>query len=411
METVVIDSLTTQHIILYLKYGLKDLEEYNNRKKQFKTTEIYYDPKAPPELITYDTPIGGEQLSYSYYGGGVVAEHNNTHTRVNTANNNTRTNNNTTSNPNNNNNNNEIEPLPITDTIASYAYIETTTTTTAHINTNNANNVDIHNTAISTNNTTPTETPTTTTRDKDTAPATATTATTVALDPELNKKKKDLKIQFYMNDIKENKHSACFYCTCDFDNPPFYLPKHELNGVVFVYGCFCCPECAMGHVMREHLDDSVRFERISLLNCLYGNNEGVLTNQSIKYASDPYYTLEKFMGNMTIQEYRKLTKSNYLLIMVDKPMSRVLPEIHENYEDLTKVVYKGGGGGGGGSGSSGCGGGSGVSGGETMPAVKQQFQQLKSNIYQVKRQSDVDERVHSKTNIMKNKFGLAITVK
>ena len=44
--------------------------------------------------------------------------------------------------------------------------------------------------------------------------------------------------------------------------------------------------------------------------------------------------LDKFYGNLTIQEYRKLLKSDHTLLIVDKPMTRILPELHEENEDF-----------------------------------------------------------------------------
>jgi hypothetical protein len=37
---------------------------------------------------------------------------------------------------------------------------------------------------------------------------------------------------------------------------------------------------------------------------------------------------------LTIQEYRKLLKNERLLLVVDKPLSRVLPELHEYNDDI-----------------------------------------------------------------------------
>jgi hypothetical protein len=65
--------------------------------------------------------------------------------------------------------------------------------------------------------------------------------------------------------------------------------------------------------------------------------------QSIKPALSPYYFLEKFYGNLTIQEYRKLTKSQHMMLVVDKPVTRVLPEIHEDNESFLKTSYSNGG--------------------------------------------------------------------
>ena len=44
------------------------------------------------------------------------------------------------------------------------------------------------------------------------------------------KKIKTLTVNLHTNNISEKK-SACFWCTCDFDNPPIYIPKYELNNI------------------------------------------------------------------------------------------------------------------------------------------------------------------------------------
>ena len=44
---------------------------------------------------------------------------------------------------------------------------------------------------------------------------------------------------------------------------------------------------------------------------------------------NPLYTLNKYYGNLTIQEYRKLFENDTLLMIVDKPMSKILPELYE----------------------------------------------------------------------------------
>ena len=47
-----------------------------------------------------------------------------------------------------------------------------------------------------------------------------------------------LSINLHTNNITD-KRSACFWCTYDFDNPPIYIPKFELNNTYQCYGCFC----------------------------------------------------------------------------------------------------------------------------------------------------------------------------
>jgi hypothetical protein len=129
-----------------------------------------------------------------------------------------------------------------------------------------------------------------------------------------------------------DKKSDCFWCTCGFDNPPIYIPKYELNGTYHCYGCFCSPECATSFLFKESIDVSTRFERYHLLNHIYCKIYNYSKN--IKPAPDPYYTLNKYYGNLTIQEYRTLLKNERLLIVVEKPLSIILPELHEDNEEL-----------------------------------------------------------------------------
>ena len=143
-------------------------------------------------------------------------------------------------------------------------------------------------------------------------------------------KLKELTYQLHTNSVSDKK-SACFWCTCDFDNPMILIPKYELNKIYQCYGCFCSPECATAYLFEEPIDTSTRFERYHLLNHIYCKIYNY--NKNIKPAPNPYYTLNKYYGNLSIQEYRKLLKNERLLLVVDKPLSRVLPELHEDNDD------------------------------------------------------------------------------
>ena len=79
---------------------------------------------------------------------------------------------------------------------------------------------------------------------------------------------------------------------------------------------------------------------------------------------------------MSIQEYRKLLKTEHLLLTIDKPMTRILPELHEDNEDMIMNVY-------------------GINKG--TEAI--------SGVYKVKRQSEKPQGP-SKASIIRNKFGL-----
>jgi len=212
----------------------------------------------------------------------------------------------------------------------------------------------------------------------------ATATGRVMLMKEINTKLKKLKISLFKNMAFMDKKSACFWCTYDFDNPECYIPKYEMDGTIHGYGSFCRPECAAAFLMKENIDDSTRFERYHLLNQIYSKIYDYKRN--IKPAPNPYYTLEKYYGNLTIQEYRKLLKSDHLLLVIDKPMTRILPELHEDNEEFLTNIY--------GTNNSITGGGG---GGATKPSTY--------GVYKVRRQSEKPTGV-SKSSIIKEHFGI-----
>ena len=145
------------------------------------------------------------------------------------------------------------------------------------------------------------------------------------------KKLKTLENNLHINNISDKK-SACFWCTFDFDNPPVYIPKFYIKDSYSVYGCFCSPECAVAHLMEENIDSSSKFERYYLLNNIYSKIYNY--NKNIKPAPNPFYMLDKYYGNLSIQEYRALLRNERLFLIVDKPLTRILPELHEDNDDF-----------------------------------------------------------------------------
>jgi hypothetical protein len=183
---------------------------------------------------------------------------------------------------------------------------------------------------------------------------------------EINNKLKRLKIALY-KDAMDEKKSACFWCSFDFPNEVCYIPKYEMDNTISGYGSFCMPECAAGYLFQEDIDDSIKFERYHLLNRIYGKIYGY--SENIKPAPNPFYLLDKYYGNLSIDEYRALSKRDNLFLTVDKPMTRVLPELHEERDrNVSKTSTVG--------------------------------------IYRVRRQSDHKASKQSKMDILRDTFGL-----
>ena len=128
------------------------------------------------------------------------------------------------------------------------------------------------------------------------------------------------------------KSSDCFWCTCPFNTPPVHIPRSVQEESIECYGCFCSPECALAFLLKEEVDGSQTWERVALLNTVYG---GVFSyKRSIRPAPPPFYLLDKYYGSMTIEEYRELLGSDKRLIVVDKPLTRAVPHLFDDNDEM-----------------------------------------------------------------------------
>ena len=149
----------------------------------------------------------------------------------------------------------------------------------------------------------------------------------------IQEKLKELEKRFNTKDY--SKQCACFWCTHDFKTNPIYIPSLYFQKKYDVYGCFCSPECACSYLFQQNIDNTTKYERYQLLNYLYG---GIYNyKKEIKPAPNPYYTLEKYYGNLTIQEYRQNLEYDRLILIIDKPLTRIYPELHEDTNDFETV--------------------------------------------------------------------------
>lgn len=332
------------NIILHLKCSLNDLVNHNLKINKLVSNPHEYNPIIPPDILTYneeDTPGFG-----IYEQSGI-------------------------------NDSNEIKTIIETNVdnkyMNNYAYISNKSNSMLcvscnhKLNTNTVENITLCNT---TNN------------DNQNQPHTDNTSENENENDynikDINTKLKKLKINLYKNTIQDKK-SACFWCTYDYDNSPCYIPKYELDNKIYGYGSFCRPECAVAYLMKENIDDSAKFERYHLLNQLYTKVYDYKKN--IKPAANPYYLLDKYYGNLTIQEYRKLLKTEHMLLVIDKPMTRILPELHEDNEDIMTNIY-----------------------GNNMNSKSNSIVN-NTGVYKVKRQTDKNNGP-SKSSIIKDTFGI-----
>jgi len=148
----------------------------------------------------------------------------------------------------------------------------------------------------------------------------------------INKLQHDLIIND--GNINTFHNSCCFWDTEPFDSDVVYIPKnYSPNEKKYnVYGCFCSPECAAAYLMNENINDSEKFERYHLLNYIYGKIYDY--KKPIRPAPNPFFTLNKFMGNISIEDYRNLFEYEKMLLVIDKPLTRNLPQLVEDNDNF-----------------------------------------------------------------------------
>lgn len=149
---------------------------------------------------------------------------------------------------------------------------------------------------------------------------------------ELWEKLKDLQKQMHHNHMNKHK-SCCFYCTLSYKNYPIYIPLRKQNDIYEVYGSFCSTQCAASFIFREERDDARKWEQYALLNSIY--SPIFKYKMDIVPAPNPYYTLQKYHGNLTDSEYRELLDYNHLLFVIEKPITRVSHNIFLDNNEIT----------------------------------------------------------------------------
>ena len=116
-------------------------------------------------------------------------------------------------------------------------------------------------------------------------------------------------------ELPANSTAACFWTCEPFSGRPCVIPTCIIDGVWHVYGNYCNPQSAMAALLAEPLDTHVRWERIALLNMLYGP---AYSNGRI-YPAPERAVLQRFGGPMTVEEYRDLCDRGRLRVDIHMP--------------------------------------------------------------------------------------------
>lgn len=118
----------------------------------------------------------------------------------------------------------------------------------------------------------------------------------------------------------------CLWDCHSFDSEPYGIPIHKINGIYHMFGNFCSAECAAAYNFEMNHDSNV-WERYSILNYLYNNNEPT-------FIANSKLLLKRFGGRYNIEEYRAISNEKKKYNVVLPPVISVIPTIEEINYDL-----------------------------------------------------------------------------
>ena len=153
-------------------------------------------------------------------------------------------------------------------------------------------------------------------------------------DKKKNKNEKSPKVINVLNEFAEkNKHKewpintsiSCYWCVHRFENPPFGIPINFKNDSFDVFGCFCSLECAAAYNFSENKSQDEMWERYQLINMM---SRKMKLGNTVRCAPSRL-SLKMFGGNMDIETFRNVAKSNKLMNVNFPPMTSVTQQLEE----------------------------------------------------------------------------------
>ena len=130
--------------------------------------------------------------------------------------------------------------------------------------------------------------------------------------------KSNLLVQFKesadVKSIPRTSEVSCFWCCHSFTNRPVVLPIRDTGEYLQVTGNFCSPECACAYLFDIRQDSHTRWEQLALLYRVYGE-----ACQGKIHPAPSRQILKQFGGNLSIQEYRALIRSQSVRVDIHLP--------------------------------------------------------------------------------------------
>jgi hypothetical protein len=124
----------------------------------------------------------------------------------------------------------------------------------------------------------------------------------------------------------------CLWDCHSFVTEPYGIPIKKIKDTYHMFGNFCSPECAAAYNFDLNGDSNV-WERYSLLNHMYNNNEPI-------FIANSKLLLKRFGGRYHIDEYRDINRTKKKYNVVFPPVISVIPTIEEiNYDLLDDKTF------------------------------------------------------------------------
>lgn len=139
--------------------------------------------------------------------------------------------------------------------------------------------------------------------------------------------------------IPTKTDKPCRWCTCTFDTQPWFLPDVCYEEKYYIYPkIFCSPECGATY-NRDFVGGYKTDDRHSLLQDIYQNVYN--TEEALGYAPSDIGILEKYGGNVKIDEFRGVSKhKNRNIRVVMPPLIPIVGKI-EHRVKTNNIKYEG----------------------------------------------------------------------
>lgn len=128
----------------------------------------------------------------------------------------------------------------------------------------------------------------------------------------------------------ETTNILCFWCSCQFDRPPWGVPTKYDKGLFDLYGIFCSPQCTLAHMVHNEKDDDYIWEKVALLNLLYFK---VYQKYENLVPSLDKISLTKFGGSLEEKQYKEIIDQNDKSYSIEfPPCNNVIPTLEDIYK-------------------------------------------------------------------------------